>query len=362
MAEQEQDRTRDDLSEEASPYKVEELRKKGQVAQSKELSGLLALLATGIAIYMLSPQMSEQIGNLMKDFFNADLSSRLDLGDHDILLSKLFVTLTVLGKIISPICIVAMIIAVLGSYVQIGSIFTTEPMTPDLNRINPINGAKKFFSLKIVYDGLRLVFRGVCVCAIAYFLIKSEIYKSPGLIFSNPQGLIDSCGSAARIIFSVIAFVLLVFAGIDYWLQRLEYSKQTHLTKKEQKEEHKEREGDPLIKARIRSVQREMARRRMMDAVKKADVVITNPTHIAVALLYDKENMDSPKVIAKGADFLAQKIKKIAAEAGVPMVENRPLARTLYKTVKIGQLIPRALYQSVAEILAYVYQLKGKRF
>jgi flagellar biosynthetic protein FlhB len=142
----------------------------------------------------------------------------------------------------------------------------------------------------------------------------------------------------------------------------MEYSKNLRMTKQEAKQEHKEREGDPHIKARIRGIQRDMARKRMMQAVKKADVIVTNPTHIAIAIVYDKSDMAAPKVVAKGADFLAQKIKQIASEAGVPLVENVPLARTLYKSVKVGQYIPRALYQAVAEVLAYVYRLKRRDF
>jgi flagellar biosynthetic protein FlhB len=152
--------------------------------------------------------------------------------------------------------------------------------------------------------------------------------------------------------------VLLVFGGVDFWIQRWEYSKNVRVTKKEAKEEHKEHEGDPLIKSRLRSVQKEMARKRMLEDVKKADVVITNPTHIAIALKYDPAEMEAPRVLAKGADFLAQKIKKVAAENHVPAVENVPLARALYHSVKIGQTIPKALYQAVAEVLAYVFKLR----
>jgi flagellar biosynthetic protein FlhB len=149
---------------------------------------------------------------------------------------------------------------------------------------------------------------------------------------------------------------------IDFAYQRWEYNKGLRLTKQEAKEEFKEREGDPKIKARVRAVQREIARRRMMEAVKKADVIVTNPTHIAIAISYDKDKMDAPRVVAKGADHLAERIKKIAAEAGVPLVENVPLARTLYKSVKVGKAVPRALYQAVAEVLAYVYRLRNRKF
>jgi flagellar biosynthetic protein FlhB len=155
---------------------------------------------------------------------------------------------------------------------------------------------------------------------------------------------------------------LAVFAGIDFVLQKREYAKQVRVTKQEAKQESKEQEGDPLIKARIRSVQRDMARKRMMQAVKKADVIITNPTHIAIALQYDKDKMVAPKVVAKGADFMAERIKKIAAESGIVMVENVPLARAMFKSVKVGQVIPKSLFQAVAEVLAYVYKLKNRKF
>jgi flagellar biosynthetic protein FlhB len=156
--------------------------------------------------------------------------------------------------------------------------------------------------------------------------------------------------------------VLLVFAGIDLFLQKREYGKQVRVTKQEAKQEAKEQEGDPLIKARIRSVQRDMARKRMMQAVKKADVIITNPTHIAIALQYDKDKMVAPKVVAKGADFMAERIKQIGRENGVVLVENVPLARAMFKAVKVGQVIPRNLFQAVAEVLAYVYKLKNAKF
>lgn len=193
-------------------------------------------------------------------------------------------------------------------------------------------------------------------------IVKSKVITSPMYSLMDPGAILGGVSEIGIAVFIALISVLIVFAGFDFWLQRWDYGKNIRLTKKEQKQEHKEHEGDPMIKARIRSVQREMARKRMMDAVKTADVIVTNPTHIAVALSYSKENMSSPKVVAKGADFLAQKIKKLASEAGVPLVENVPLARALYKSVKVGQFIPRSMFKVVAEVLAYVYKLKNKRF
>lgn len=362
MAENQEDRNRDDLSEEASPYRLEEFRRKGKVAQSREVSGLIGLLATGSALYLLAPRLGADLMEYMRDLFRVDLSSKVDLADHTVLNNTFFASLKMIATLSLPVGVVGFIIGALGSYVQIGSIFSTEPLNPDLNRINPISGLQRFLSLKQVYDGIRLIIRASVVAAVAFFLVKLKIFESPAYLLTEPSALLHGFGRSGIAIFSSLCLVLSVFAGFDFWLQRWEYGKNVRLTKKEQKEEHKEHEGDPLIKARIRSVQREIARKRMMEAVKKADVVVTNPTHIAIAIQYDRENMSAPKVVAKGADFLAQKIKKIATDSNVPLVENVPLARTLYKAVKVGQQVPRALYQAVAEVLAFVYRIKNRKF
>lgn len=361
MAENESERPREDLTEEASPYRIEEFRRKGIVAQSRELSGLLALLAAVVTLYVYSTQIGREIAEFMRLTFQADMASRLDFADTSSLRISLGKALKVLIYTALPICIAGFLIGIFGSFAQIGSIFSWEPMTPDLEKINPIKGMKRLFSLRQLIEGLRAIFKLALIGFVAFLLIKAEILKSPGYLLSDPLSILFGFGQTGKILFFAFFGVLIFFAALDFGLQRWEFSKNIRMTKQEAKQELKEREGDPQIKARIRSIQREMARRRMMQAVKKADVIITNPTHIAVAIAYQKEKMFAPKVIAKGADFLAQKIKQIASEAGVPQVENVPLARTLYKTVKVGQNIPRVLYQAVAEVLAYVYRLKNRR-
>ena len=362
MAESDQqDRLSEDLSEEISQYRLEENRRKGVVSQSRELTGLAALLAAGAATYALSPAMGSALAGFMRDTFRSDLSARLDLGSMTTLHAILIRALVVTGEITLPIGLAAFVIGVAGSFAQIGSIFSFEPLAPDLNKINPIEGLKRMFAVKNLVEGLRLVLKATIVIWICYALLKSQVLNARTWMGVEPSTLPAVFGNAAKGIFLSLIGVLSVFAGIDFALQKFEHNKSLRLTKQEAKQEHREREGDPQIKARIRAIQRDMARKRMMAAVKKADVVVTNPTHIAVAIQYDRENMSAPKVVAKGADFIAQKIKKIAAEAGVPLVENVPLARTLYKTVKVGKYIPRALYQAIAEVLAYVYRLKGKK-
>jgi flagellar biosynthetic protein FlhB len=259
-----------------------------------------------------------------------------------------------------PVCIAGFLAGVSASFGQTGSIFSLEPLNPDLNRLDPIQGLQRLFSPRQLLEGLRVILKATVVIAVAYSLVKTEVLVAPSHFEGQPGYILEMFGRSGKLIFLTLAGVLSVFAAADFWFQRYEHSKNLRMTKQEAKQEHREREGDPQIRARIRSIQREMARKRMMQAVRKADVIVTNPTHIAVALIYDKSKMAAPKVVAKGADFLAQKIKEVAAQAGVPRVENVPLARALYKTVKVGQLIPHALYQAVAEVLAYVYRLKQR--
>lgn len=361
MASEQDDRQREDLSDEASPYRLEEYRRKGRVAQSRELTGLIALFASGTALYAVSPHFAQQFSEFMRDSLRADLFARESLDASPTLGAYLVRALRLIALIGLPVAVAGLVLGVAGSFAQIGSVFSSEPLTPDFSKINPIKGLARYFSLRFVLDGLRLVLRGGAVGIVAYVLLKAKVFESPALILHDPSVLTGAFGEVGRGIFIALGLVLLVFAGFDFWLQRWEFGKSVRLTKQEQKEEHKEHEGDPLIKARIKSVQRDLARKRMMEAVRTADVVVTNPTHIAVAIVYQKEKMNAPRVVAKGADFIAQRIKKIAAEAGVPTVENVPLARTLFKTVKVNQFIPRALYQAVAEVLAYVYRLKNKR-
>ena len=325
MAEQEEERSRDDLSEEASPFKLEEYRKKGQVAQSRELSGLLGLVATGMTLWLLVPYMKEDIATFMTEIFGYSFSSEFELSNKNILENTVLKAGKLAVFIAFPIGVIGFIVGALSSYIQVGSIFSTDPITPDLNKINPVKGIKRFFSLKQFYDGIRLVIRATAVSFVAFLFVKSQILSSGRYAFVDPGSLFRTFENSSQIIFLSMCSVLVFFAALDLWLQRWEFSKNVRLTKREQKEEQKEHEGDPLIKARIRSIQRELARKRMMDAVKTADVVVTNPIHIAVALSYDQSKMKSPKVVAKGADFLAQKIKAIAKEAGVPTVENLSL-------------------------------------
>ncbi|MBU6154010.1 MAG: flagellar biosynthesis protein FlhB, partial [Bdellovibrionales bacterium] len=344
------------------PYRLEEYRRKGQVAQSREVVALAVAMACGMVLFANAPGMAKEIVEFMRETFSQDLSMKPGEQLQDIAGKRLLQVVRIIASIGLPVTLVGFFLGIGGHLSQIGFLFTSEPLTPDLEKINPLKGIARLFSVRNLIESGRVIIKGLILCFVAYSILKTAIERSPALIFKNPTEIFTVLGETGKLLFLSLCGVLGVFAAIDYVLQKREYAKQVRVTKQEAKQEAKEQEGDPLIKARIRSVQRDMARKRMMQAVKKADVVITNPTHIAIALQYDKDKMVAPKVVAKGADFMAERIKKIAAESGVVLVENVPLARAMFKSVKVGQVIPKSLFQAVAEVLAYVYKLKNRKF
>ncbi|MEO5971722.1 MAG: EscU/YscU/HrcU family type III secretion system export apparatus switch protein [Bdellovibrionia bacterium] len=360
MADDKENQSREDLTEEASPHRLEEYRSKGIVSQSKEVTGLLVLLSVGVAMYVMAPRFGSDLAEFMRQVFRTDLSAKADLGSPQIVGQYLMKSLRMMIFVGFPICGVGFVLGVLSSFAQIGVIFTLEPLAPDFKKIDPLQGFQRLMGLKQLMDGGRLLLKVTVILAICAYFLKAIAVNSGRYSNVEPIYLLGELGRNGKVIFLSLVGVLSVFAAADFLLQRQEYQKNLRMTKQEAKQEHKEREGDPQVRARVRLIQREVARRRMMDAVKKADVIVTNPTHIAVALVYDKVSMAAPKVVAKGADLMAQRIKAVALEAGIPLVENVPLARTLYKSVKVGQSVPRALYHAVAEVLSYVYRLKRR--
>ncbi|MBI3556109.1 MAG: flagellar biosynthesis protein FlhB [Deltaproteobacteria bacterium] len=340
---------------------MDELRSQGQVVQSRELSATIALLGVMLALYALSGNFIKEITELMKDIFAKDLTRPMDMDSWTAFTEIFWRCGRVIILSVMPIVCSSLVLGVLVSVAQTGFLFTTETLSPDFSRLNPIGGLLRLFSFRSVTESFKSFLKVSVIGAAIYTAIKNQIDNLPGVIgYSVPQ-LMIYVGQTTIRAFSVVGILLLGTAVFDYWIQWRRFRSQAMMTKAEAKQELKEREGDPQIKARIRSIQRDAARKRMMKSVPKADVVITNPTHIAVAIIYDAENGFAPKVIAKGGDYLAERIKAIAREHGIPTVENKPLARTLYKHVKVGQMIPRSLYHAVAEILAYVYKLKGRK-
>jgi len=343
-------------TEEPTQQRKEDFRKRGQVAQTKELASVLVIFSTLLTVWLMSHHFLIELQDIFQLVFGDFISKATRQGD---LMAPLYFAAKKTCLLVAPILGILWIVSFASSVVQIGFLNNEEAFKFDLEKINPVSGFKRVFSLKAVVEGIKAVFKVIFVGFIAYAVIKSEVMTIPKLVNYDVSQVMVFLGTVVFKLFGGVGFFMAVLALIDYMFQRWDLNQQMKMTKQEIKEEHKSREGDPLIKARIRRVQREIAQKRMMDSVPKADVIITNPTHIAIALQYSNE-MIAPTVVAKGADLIAEKIKDIARNNGIPIVENKPLARTIFKTLEIGQLIPKELYTAVAEVLSYIYKLRNK--
>ncbi|RKJ34863.1 flagellar biosynthesis protein FlhB, partial [Butyricicoccus sp. 1XD8-22] len=269
-------------------------------------------------------------------------------------------TITEMGSIVLPFLLIAVVTGIGANYFQFGLLFTTETLKFDLKKMDPIKGIKKIISMRAIINLLKSLLKVAFIGAITSLIIWMNMADVLSLAFQNPWDILSTVASLTALMGIAAALVLIFIAILDYIYEKYEYEKNLKMSKQDIKDEHKNAEGDPQVKSKIKQRQREMAMRRMMQEIPSADVVITNPTHYAIALKYDEQNMDAPKVIAKGTDFVAQKIKLIAKEHDVVMVENRPLARAMYDKVEIGDFVPEEFFKAVAEILAYVYRIKRK--
>lgn len=265
-------------------------------------------------------------------------------------------------RVSAPFIITIMEVGLVANYAQVGPLFTLDPLTPKFSKINPFTGMKRIlFSRKAFVELIKNILKIIVVGLIAYYSIKGHVQDYVPLMDQSAVQLFAYVGRESISLGLKISIALVLMAVLDFMFQKYDYERSIRMTKQEIKEEMKQMEGDPQIKARIRSIQRESARCRMMEDIPEADVVITNPVEIAVALKYAPKDMESPKVVAKGRKKVAEKIRKIAMEHDIPVVEDKPLAWALFKAVKIGEFIPENLFHAVAEILAYVYKLKNKK-
>lgn len=343
MAEEFQEKT-----ERATPRRKQKAREKGKVLQNKDL---VSMAATG-GILMVFYFGGEYFFLTLTTLTGSILS--LKYGTNPVEVSK--VALVQGGKILMPVFAVSLVLVILTSVAQSG--LAIKPFNLDFQRANPMNKIKSFFSLSGVTNLLKSILKFAVGAWVVYYIIRKDLKSLPMLSAMELKVLVRE--SARMVTHAVgIAFLYyLVVAFVSFLFEKWQYERSLRMTKQEVREEHKEMEGDPLIKSRIRSVQKETARKRMMQEVPKATVVITNPTHLAIALVYEDKKMIAPKIVAKGAGVIAEKIKEIAAEHGVPMVEDKPLARALFK-FDVGTFIPEELYVAVAKILAYIYKIKG---
>lgn len=350
----------EERTEEATQHRRDEFRKDGNVSQSRELASSFMLLSLTGVIYASSSWFYKGIAMLFTDTLSE--MNKMVMHDWNEKTVVLFVSygFRILLYILGPVFVASLLMGTVSSLMQTGFIWSAKSLEPDLGKLSPLRGLKRIFSLDGAFEMGKAIMKFILVGGVAYIFLSKWVRESGGLWEVEANGLIFYLLKHVVDIFLIIGVSMFGLSLVDYGFQRFRYEQKLKMTRQEVRDERKTTDGNPQIKARIRSVQRQVANRRMMAAVRTADVIITNPTHIAVAIVYDRENMFAPKVVAKGADFMAERIKKIAREAGIPCVENVPLARAMYKALKIGQFISRDLYNAVAEVLAYVYRLKGK--
>jgi flagellar biosynthesis protein FlhB len=344
-------------TEKATPKRRQKARSEGQVAKSQEIAAALILLAIFLLFLILGKTMGQRMFYLFQNMFSHYLLLKLTQDS----VKKLTLDMAYQGAMIAgPVLLVAVIVALAASYAQVGTLFTMEPLKFKLDRLDPIKGTKRLFSLQAVVTLIKSLLKVGSVGLVGWFVIWGAKGDLLTLATKSIGDMITVMGQLTLRLGFSIGLLLMILALFDYFYQKYEYEKNLKMSKQDIKDEYKMSEGDPQIKGKIKQRQREMAMRRMMQEVPKADVVITNPTHFAIAIQYRPEERQAPVVIAKGQDFVALKIKDAAKQHGVITMENKPLARTLYANVEINQEIPEDLFQAVAEILAYVYRLKGK--
>ena len=344
-------------TEEPSEHKLRKAREEGKVAKSAEVSGSLLLLAGIATLALLSVSIMRTSIGMLSFFLTRAASPDAFSGQMAGASLSFFVRLAV------PLLAVMFVVAILGNVIQVGFLFTAKPITPDLSRIVPHLGRwlqRSVGSAEAAFALAKSVFKVVVIALIAYTNIAGEIPRLTLLIMSPLSSGVSLVAQIAFRIVAEAAIALLAFSLVDYWFQRRQHLQSLKMSKQEIKEERKLYEGDPLTRSRLRERMREIMRRNMLKTVPKADVVITNPTHFAVALEYNRALMVAPTVVAKGADLVAQRIREIAEENRVPLVENKPLAQALYREVEIGDAIPERFYDAMSTILAQVYRLSGK--
>ncbi|KYD00023.1 flagellar biosynthesis protein FlhB [Heyndrickxia sporothermodurans] len=344
-------------TEKATPKKRQDAKKKGQTAKSQDINTAVGLLAVFLFLLFGSSFIGNHIFNFFRSSFQHLLLVDLTENNFHVLVVEVLKEIAI---VLGPILLVAFIAAIVSNFAQIGLLFSPESIAPKLEKLDPIKGFKRIFSMRAIVELLKSILKILFVGVVTFIVLWTRIDEVLGLSYK-------SVGDAVKVIINlalqmgVAASIALLFLAVfDFLYQKFDFEKNIRMSKQDIKDEYKNSEGDPLIKSKIKQRQREMAMRRMMQEVPKADVIITNPTHFAICLKYDENKQDAPYVIAKGVDFVAEKIKKIAKEHEIIMVENRPLARALYDQTEIGDAIPEEFFKVVAEILAYVYRIKNK--
>jgi len=345
-------------TEDPTSHRIDEFRKRGEVAASKELTSVLILGASIMTLLLSIVFIYEQLGNFVEWVYALDVSTAFTEKSMKTIVYKTFGTA---GKCAAPILLVVACMGIIANVAQIGFLYSPEVLNFKPERLNPISGFKKIFSMRSVVEALKGALKFIFILSIVAYFLKDDLDSFKGFFHADMfQSFLYGKSLIGKLAFAILGGMLII-AAFDFGYQKMSYQKKLRMTKEEVKKESKEQDGNPEVKQKIRAIQREMAQKRMIAEIPNADVIITNPTHLSIVLKYDHETMISPMIMGKGADHMALKIREIAKEHNIPIVENVPLARSLFKTVKEGSPVPRNLYKAVAEVLAFVYKLKKKK-
>ncbi len=348
----------DNRTESATPKRRAETRKKGQVARSTEITSV-AVLFTALAV------LNSRAGDMVNQYAAVTRSAFLQVGapqERPEALLALAASLVSSGMLaLAPLAGAVAIAGISSNLLQVGPLLSADVLKPDFNRINPVAGIKRLWSTRVLVELVKAAAKASVLGFVAYQVIRERFWIVVGLQAASPEGVLAGLGGILLEVGQKCGLALLVMAVADYAYQRHSHEEGMKMSKDQIKEETRQSEGDPHVKSKLRALQRKFATRRMMQSVPHADVVVTNPTHFAVALEYKPPKMQAPVVVAKGQELVAAQIRRVAAEHGVPVVENPPLARGLYASVEIGSSIPPTMYQAVAEVLAFIYRLREEK-
>lgn len=348
-----------DKTEDPTPHRLREARRKGQVFKSMELNSAINILAVMALLYVFSAIAFRGFEDMFNIFVGSMLSFPLTDANIEVVFREAIMRFF---TIMAPIFVVALVFGVASNLVQVGFLVSTEQMAPKFNRLNPLEGLKKIVSKKAIFEMVKSILKIVVISSVAYFFLLSRMDSMLLLVNQTVDASLIVFWNTTTIMGIIVGVVFLFIAFLDYLFQRHEHKTSLKMSRKEIKDEYKHLEGDPLVRAKIREKQRALARERMLQDVPSADVVITNPTEIAIALVYREEKDAAPVVVAKGVEVLALRIREIAEENNIAIVENPPVAQMLWKHTDIGEMIPIELYQAVAEIMAMVYRAREKSY
>ena len=348
-----------DKTEAPTPHKLSQARQDGNVPKSTDLTASVILLASTLALYVVARQAMGILEHTMRAMLSGAHSDNLARVDDLMAVAAQAIRAALMAG--GPVMAVVVVVALAASVGQVGFLLTGKPLTPSLAKLNPIKGLKQLVGIRSSVRLLMSLGKVALLSAVSIMMIMHDVNKmlhiaelSPALAFAAGAWMVFELAL-------VLALILIVMAAADYWYQRWQHTEDLKMTHQDVKQDMKNMNGDPEMKQRRARVARQLALQRAGSAVPQADVVVTNPTHFAVALKYDNDSMGAPKVVAKGADFMALQIRKLAAVHGVPLIERKPLARALHANVEVGQEVPEEHYAAVAEILAYVYRISGKK-